>query len=324
MNRSHKLRRAALVSATALLVLPMAAQIATAPSQTNGSSVANFTLAASPLSTGGPFRPPAPNCGATIYKSTGAAWKCTFADEFSGTSLDSTKWVPQETAVNGYRAGDGCFVKSANNNSVLNGTLRLTVRKEAAPFTCKNPNGDFTTQYTSGGAMSYGKFAQTYGRFEFRAKFPNVQVAGVHSSLWLYPASDTYGAWPASGEIDVAEFYSSYPDRAIPYLHYNTLQSLSGDGTSGLTNWYCTITDPSAFHTYVGEWTSKGIKIMYDGQTCLDHVWNPAAPLIAPKPFDKPFAMVLTQALGMGSNEFVEGTTPLPATTEIDWVHVWS
>lgn len=31
----------------------------------------------------------------------------------------------------------------------------------------------------------------------------------------------------------------------------------------------------------------------------------------------------LTQALGIGTNEFIPGTTPLPATTSVDWVRVW-
>ena len=33
--------------------------------------------------------------------------------------------------------------------------------------------------------------------------------------------------------------------------------------------------------------------------------------------------VALTQALGIGSNAFDPATTPLPATTQIDYVHVW-
>jgi hypothetical protein len=32
---------------------------------------------------------------------------------------------------------------------------------------------------------------------------------------------------------------------------------------------------------------------------------------------------VLTQALGIGLNGFTPGTTPLPATTRVDYVRVW-
>jgi beta-glucanase (GH16 family) len=162
------------------------------------------------------------------------------------------------------------------------------------------------------------RFSQAYGRFEFRARVSPAQSPGLHSALWLYPASLRYGPWPASGEIDVAEMYSLHPDRAIPFIHYNAAGS---DPT--VTNNDCLISDLADFHRYVAEWTPAGIKIYYDGQLCLQHAFNPVAPLSAPQPFDQPFYVVLTQALGVGTNAFDPASTPLPATTEIDYVRVW-
>jgi hypothetical protein len=48
-----------------------------------------------------------------------------------------------------------------------------------------------------------------------------------------------------------------------------------------------------------------------------------ATKLAAPAPFDQPFFLALTQMLGVGSNVFVDGTTPLPANTEVDYVRIW-
>ena len=70
-----------------------------------------------------------------------------------------------------------------------------------------------------------------------------------------------------------AETYSKYPDRVIPFIHYNQLT----DDLS-VTNNYCMIADVSAFHSYVAEWTPAPITITYYGATCLGHKWNPAAP----------------------------------------------
>ena len=42
-----------------------------------------------------------------------------------------------------------------------------------------------------------------------------------------------------------------------------------------------------------------------------------------PTPFNERFYICLTQALGIGTNEFTPGTTPLPATTSVDCVRVW-
>jgi hypothetical protein len=40
-------------------------------------------------------------------------------------------------------------------------------------------------------------------------------------------------------------------------------------------------------------------------------------------PFDQPFFIALTQALGVGTNALDPSSTPLPATTSIDYVRVW-
>jgi beta-glucanase (GH16 family) len=168
-------------------------------------------------------------------------------------------------------------------------------------------------------STALGRFSQTYGRFEVRAKISSAQVKGLHSALWLWPVdSNRYGAFPASGEIDVAEMYSQYPDRAVPYIHYDQAQP---DGS--VTNWSCFIANLADFHTYTLEWSATTIKISYDGQTCLVHQWDPASPLVRPEPFDQPFMIALTQALGIGTNEFDPDTTPLPATTTVDYVRAW-
>ena len=44
---------------------------------------------------------------------------------------------------------------------------------------------------------------------------------------------------------------------------------------------------------------------------------------IAPQPSNQPFFINLTQALGLATNNFNPGTTPLPATSEIKYVRAW-
>ena len=256
----------------------------------------------------------------------GSTWTCSFDTEFTGTSLDPAQWTPITTAASGYTSGlVACFVNSPNNISVGNGYLSLTARKEAAPFTCQDPYGNFTTQYTSGTVSTYGLFAQTDGRFEVKAKLPAAAVAGLQSSLWLYPQNLTYGAWPLSGEIDIAETYSEYPTLAIPYVHYGLDPATvdAATNTNIVTNDNCTI-DPTQFNDYVVEWTPSTITMSYNGQPCLVDHWIPQSPLSGSQPFDQPFFINLTQALGLGTNNFNPATTPLPATTEIQYVRAWS
>ncbi len=263
------------------------------------------------------------NCGGTqMYDSQGTLLICTFDDEFNGVSLDTTKWVVQQTATSGYTDPGttmACFVDSPNNVSVSGGVLNLTVRQEASPFNCKVGASSFPTSYTSGMVTTYGLFSQAYGTFEVRAKLPASTIQGLQETFWLWPAnSSAYGSgWPESGEIDLAEFYSDFPTLDIPYIHYN---AAAPDPNVTASN--CSIT-PGTFNTYGLQWSPTSLTVTYNGQICLIDHPNPAAPLSGNEPFDKPFLISLTQTLGIGSNTFLPGTTPLPATTQVDWVRVW-
>jgi len=257
-----------------------------------------------------------PYCGRTILKSSGEPWKCTFADGFSGTSLRVAKWSPMTTAATGIPSKE-CRTAKRRNIGVANGVLRLTVRRESAPFLCKSPNGDYLTQYSGGGVTTYNKFSQTYGRVAIRAKFPSAKVAGLHSALWMWPQKMVYGA--ASGELDIAEFRTGFPDRAVPFIHY--IASYLDPNT---TSYKCYVSRPGRFHVYVMEWTRRAITIKYDGKVCLvNRRILPLLPLLSPAPFDKPFVINLTQSLGIRLNAF-NSATPLLASMRVDYVRVWS
>lgn len=256
-------------------------------------------------------------CGTSPgVKADGTRWTCTFADEFTGSALDRTKWAPQVTASSGYRLGGDCFVDRPSNISVANGQLSLSTRKQAAPFTCASPDGSYSSQWTSGMVTTWSSFAQTTGRFEIRAAFPATKVPGHHSALWLFPKEPREGAFPASGEIDIAEMYSQWSDRVIPYVHYPSGPDFS------VTNNYCMIADVSAFHTYTLTWTTSTMTIAYDGKPCVTHTINGLYPELGSAPFDKPFLMVLTQGLGLGENA-ATAQTPTVGTTKVDWVKAW-
>jgi beta-glucanase (GH16 family) len=266
-----------------------------------------------------------PSCGGEqTVVDDGITWRCTFDSEFNGNSLGPT-WTPVATAASAYTSGNyACFVNSPNNISVHDGYLSLTARKEAAPFLCHDPAGSFVTQYTSATVATYQQFTQTYGRFEVMAKVPSATVPGLQSSFWLFPESlDGLGPWPMSGDIDIAETYSEYPNVAIPYFHYvyNPLTTSSNE-TNVVTNDDCVI-DPTTFNRYDFEWTPTTLRVIYNGNTCLVDHWVALAPESARDPFNRPFFINLTQALGIGTNQFDPATTPLPASTEIKYVRVW-
>ena len=270
----------------------------------------------------------APTCGNEPLgsKPGGGTWTCTFDDEFNGTALNTSVWVPQVTATSGYTTGplgsEACYENSPNNISVSNGALHLTARRAALPFLC---GGVLLTDYTSGMVSTYGTFHQTYGRFEVNAQLPSTTAKGLQETLWLWPVNDTkYGAWPGSGEVDFSEFYSQYSNLDIPYIHYNYSASTvnAATNTNVVTAYTCHI-NVGKYNDYAVVWEPGSFTITVNGSTCLIDNYVPDNGLTEPQPFDQPFFIALTQALGIGTNAFNPLSTPLPATTSIDYVRVW-
>jgi beta-glucanase (GH16 family) len=252
-------------------------------------------------------------------------WTCSFDDEFNGTSLDTNNWQPELTASNGYKTGPSgsqvCYVNDPRTISESGGYLSLSV-VATTRFKCKN---FFFSKYMGGMVDSMGIFSQEFGYFEVKAAMPPQTVPGVQETLWLYPENTTlYGPWPDSGEIDFGEFYSEYPNNDIPVVHYP-----GSKNDPNATNDYCTqpgVTTAGQFNTYAVMWTPTTITTYFNGVPCFtDNYWHYVKyPDKAPEPFNQPFFLNLTQALGNGSgNTFNASTTKLPATTKVDWVRVW-
>ncbi|GAA3822863.1 glycoside hydrolase family 16 protein [Nocardioides panacisoli] len=260
-----------------------------------------------------------PTCGGQRpAKAGGGRYTCTFTDDFTGSTLDATKWVAQDTSRTGvFTSTQGCYVTGPDNISVSGGQAHLTSRVEDQPFTCQLPGGGgFSTTTSVATITTRGLFAQAYGRFEFRARFPNTSVAGFHSALWMYPQQLTYGPWPNSGEIDVAERLTAKASAVYASLHY----AGSDTGDSGVCQ---RPTAGTAFHRYAVEWTPSQMRFIYDGVTCFTEAWAPDAPLVAPQPFDQPFDLIVSQAFGAGTNARTPAT-PTSGTTDVDWVRAWS
>ncbi|WP_408897416.1 family 16 glycosylhydrolase [Nocardioides sp. R1-1] len=251
-------------------------------------------------------------CGTLIPKPGGGTWSCTFHDEFSGTSLDRTAWVPQTNFVNGSSTRYACYIDDPAVVSVSGGSLRLSVKDMGAPVAC--PAG-LSSTYAAGQVSTFYKFSQQYGRFEARMKVPAATQPGLQEAFWLWPDvryHDT-STWPLSGEIDIVETYSQHPTLAIPFLHYS---ADAGGPQPGLnTAWNC-IANRGVWNTYTLEWSASRIEIFVNGVSCLVNTSGDAA-------FQKRYIVALTQALGRGGNAWDGSAGLVPATTEVDYVRVW-
>ncbi|QYJ03899.1 glycoside hydrolase family 16 protein [Nocardioides panacisoli] len=258
-------------------------------------------------------------CGRKIRKRSGRRWRCTFVDNFSRSGQpDEDKWLSGETLWSGFSVEGTCIKAGKRNVKVRRGKMVLKARDEGSSFTCKNPLADFDTRYTGASVGTRGRFSQAYGRFEVRAKLPATNRPGLHAAFWLYPTEHTYGRWPNSGEIDIAEWWSGTPRRVLPSLHY------PGRKYWADTGWWCRVRDVNKFHTYAIEWNRRVMRFYQDGRQCWKRKWQPTGVLEAPQPFDHPFNIALTMAVdNSGGRNGVTARTKLPAKFVIDHVKVW-
>ncbi|HEY2166464.1 MAG TPA: glycoside hydrolase family 16 protein [Jatrophihabitantaceae bacterium] len=263
-----------------------------------------------------------PACGkGVLYKPNGIAWHCTFDDEFSKHSLDTTKWTAMDTATTAFDAGIEC--DSPNNVNTNGHDLVLSATRHRTALPCgREPDN----RYRSGMVTTLNTFSQTYGRFEVRAKLP--KGIGMHPAFWMLPVNPSHSNSYEYGEMDVFEAYADYPDMASPHLHYVTTP---GQPLGGVN---CTLDSAiSDWHTYAVQWTSTQMSFIYDGTTCWTTSWQPLPPYApsgsnSPVPFDQPFYILLALAVdGTDANNgknAVQANTKFPEKMLVDYVRAWS
>lgn len=260
-------------------------------------------------------------CGGVLTRpGDGAVWRCVLSDEFDGSRLDLTRWTVVDTGENGFSSGIpptyACYRYEPDTVSVAGGHLNLSVVELDDEIQCGGPAMQ-PTEYLGGAVSTKYRLAQRYGRYDIRARFPTDEDAGMQSSLILKPDSAEYGL--RSGEIDLAEYFTEWPDRVIPTVRYS-----HPDDDPTATNDDCAIENPDQFHRYTLEWTSKQIDMWIDGRHCLSTTWSMGTDLQHPAPFDQPFVLTMFQAWGASkAAPDLEDLPSLPATMQIDYVHVW-
>ncbi|TWG99437.1 Beta-glucanase/Beta-glucan synthetase [Nocardioides sp. J9] len=263
-----------------------------------------------PTPTPEPAPAPTDACGERPARPGGGHYECSLVEDFTGTELDPTLWLGQ----NMLGQGDRCVAANPQTVAVADGTLRLSVVPATEAHPCPLRADGTRGTYAAGWISTHGRWSQQYGRFEARMKVQATSLPGLHEAFWLWPDTrfSSDADWPRSGEIDIAETYSVYPDLVVPFLHYE-VGEVPQPGVN--TAWNCSTTR-GEWHTYALEWTADRLEILVDGKTCLVNTSAAAT-------FRKPFIINLSQLLGAGAN-LPDGRLALPATMEVDWVKVWA
>jgi beta-glucanase (GH16 family) len=140
----------------------------------------------------------------------------TWSDEFSGTTLDTTKW---QAADNEVRQGNSRW--RSNQVSVANGQLRIGIQKVNDP-TIKYECGAVRTRKDY--KVSQTLFQQKFGYFETRLKLPANIGADYWAAFWMMAGnvSDTVSDTRQGTEIDIMESFNyDKPGEHRMTFHWN-------------------------------------------------------------------------------------------------------
>jgi len=255
-----------------------------------------------------PSNPPAPPSGSPAPPSGSpappAGGKLVFDDEFSGSSVDRSKWNVRNDS---WASNEESIVTSRSSNvSVGNGVL--TIRAQRERYTAYGTTRD----YTSGYLDTIGLSSQKYGRWEMRAKLPTAK--GMWPAFWLRGDH-------SAGEVDILEAIGGLPQMTVQTVFPST-----NDGSVKRSHAYNVSDTIGAWHVYGFTWTPTSMSWDIDGVTVFtvtssDVAWESSA-------FNDTMNIRLNLQVG-GSmpkyfNEEVDTSTPLPADYEIDYVRVYS
>jgi hypothetical protein len=227
-------------------------------------------------------------------------WQIAFRDEFSADSLDPVWHAAQYWDHNFTVVGDGELqAYDRSGVSLSDDLLHLTARKE-------DTHG---VPYTSGLIMTGGekdvpaspRFSFLYGYLEVRAKLPAGK--GLWPAIWMMPASFHDDV----GELDVLEVFGANPARATFTIHRGDRQDgHEWDGPDLSKD----------FHTYGVDWQPDHIAWFVDG---VEVARTTGSQWVV----HEPMYPIINLAVGGRGNDPPDGSTPFPATMDVDYVRVW-
>jgi len=234
-------------------------------------------------------------------------------ENFKRSSLDTNFW-------NIY-VGNGCpelcgfgnhelqyYTKDSLNIKVENGQLILTALYDSISKT-----------FSSAKITTKNKVDFQKGYLEVVAKLPN--AVGTWPAIWMLPTLDRPLNWPLDGEIDIMENVGYDSCKILGTIHtkaYNhTINTQKSDSI-------VISTAHQDFHTYSLNWTDSILE-WYVDSNLYNSIIRKSTDREEQWPFDKPFHLIINQAVGgdWGGRMGVD-TSSFPESLIIDRVKLYN
>lgn len=237
-------------------------------------------------------------------------WTLVWSDEFDSCPNgrpDPANWGYE----NGYQRNLEEQWYTQDNAACVNGSLVITAKRE-------RPLKTSVFEYTSSSLTSKGKKEFKFGRFEMRGKIP------IESGSW--PAFWTLGAfrnlstvllWPASGEVDIMEYYGGK-------VHANFAYAKSlGQPLWNVADIAVDESWAQDYHVWAMEWDASELRLYLDGAMVNFQKIAAANGALDFNPWrELPMFMMLSLAIGgqHGGDPF---NTKFPLKFYVDYVRVY-
>jgi beta-glucanase (GH16 family) len=222
----------------------------------------------------------------------------TFDDEFSGSTLDHTKWVTHYPYLGYINNEQESYVPDAIVPDPAAGVLRI--RSDVRNFN-NHP-------YTSGVISTHNHFSQTYGYFEMRAKMPH--TTGFWPAFWLFSEYGTPYVNFLSAELDILEQYTQAPAASSHGWHVH----VNGVAEGGELYFISPYDLSAGYHTYGLSWQPNLVVYYVDGQE-VNRITGDLVPT-------QPMYVMANVAIGEGFRA-PNSTTTFPNTMDIDYIRVY-
>lgn len=239
-----------------------------------------------------------------------AGYSLVFSDEFTGYSLDTSKWNSS------YRWGPGWaingekqyYVDRINNPDFGHSPFEfdgntLTISAIRTPdHLAASANWQ---PYLSGALTTFNKFKMRYGYVEIRAKLPKGR--GLWSAFWMLHQTDN----DRRPEIDVLEYIGDQPNTIFNTYHYYDNWNLRSTPSYEAPG-----PDYSAdFHTYGMKWEPGKITWYVDGVARNTHIDGNVA-------WEDMYLLVNLAVGGWWPGD-PDGSTVFPAQYKIDYIRAY-
>ncbi|KAL3423123.1 glucan -beta-glucosidase [Phlyctema vagabunda] len=294
---------------------------------------------------------------------------CPVLDEdFSSGTLDPSIWT-KEMEVGGYgnhqfeqttADEENVYVKDGqlyikptlqdesfiNTNTVINLTADGTCTSDKL-YNCvaatNTTNGTIVPPVRSARLNTKRGATIKYGKVEVTAKIPKGDW--LWPAIWMLPVNETYGAWPASGEIDIMESRGNNYSYSLGGNNFYTSALHWGPADDAGADAYRTTTHTRTashsqfgdkFHKFGLEWSEKYLFTYIDNALTQALYWKFNKPLWPQghfpfansngtayqdpwsftgrdqTPFDQEFYLILNVAVGGQNGYFLDGADGKP------------